>query len=94
MDRSGWALGISVVALGCSVAALVIQVRDSGIRRSDLAPVEALRSSAPEEAMDLTQLSSDRSTPDPVQAFQAQLLRNEEILRQLRAGELPKTTDE
>lgn len=121
MDRSWIAVGISLVALGCSGASLLVTLRqlpsatpeisdrtpadpalDPPVDRS---PEQASRSEPADAPVSLTRVRPDRSsselqtpfetaTPDPVEAFQAQLIRNEEILRQLREGELTRSQDQ
>jgi len=56
-------------------------------------PVSLTRA-RPDEASAEIQVDVEAATPDPVEAFQAQLIRNEEILRQLREGELTRSQDQ
>ncbi len=112
MERSWIAVGISGVALGCSVVSLVITLRQSpSVTPESSDRVSTDRSSAqsqdqtfddplsltrarPDETSAEIQVDVEAATPDPVEAFQAQLIRNEEILRQLREGELARSQDQ
>ena len=93
MERSWIALGISILALGCSGASLWIVLRQSQPTLTQDSP-----SASTDQPVSLRQVqpnaASAPESPDPVEAFQAQLLRNEEILRQLRQGELTRSQDQ
>ncbi len=99
MERSWIALGISTLALGCSGASLWIVLRQpqptvtQGSPSGSTDQPVSLRRVQPESSS-ASGIRQSSATPDPVEAFQAQLLRNEEILLQLRQGELTRSQDQ
>lgn len=87
--RSWLALGFSVAAFGCSAMALLIVLGQS---ETEIPGVGG--SVAPEQHTRSMQIESEEEPVDPAQAFQAQLARNEELLLQLRRGELTPSGDQ